>query len=138
MKKNNCDEAQRWFRQGNRDLESAKVNQTQKIYEVACFLCQQSAEKILKAFLYYHGEREIWGHSTLKLAHLCQNYNPTFISIENECKNLDKLYIPTRYPNGLPDLVPADYYTHEDATRAINDVEKIQKLVTSNLQFEIV
>ena len=31
---------------------------------------------------------------------------------------LDKLYIPTRYPNGLPDLTPGQVYRHEDADHA--------------------
>ena len=32
---------------------------------------------------------------------------------------LDKFYIPTRYPNGLPDLTPGQIYGKEDAQRGI-------------------
>jgi HEPN domain-containing protein len=28
---------------------------------------------------------------------------------------LDRFYIPTRYPNGLPDLTPAEAFTADDA-----------------------
>lgn len=138
MKKNNIEEARRWFRQGKIDLDSAQINSNQQIYEVACFLCQQRAEKLLKAFLYYQGEREIWGHSTLKMARICQKYNEEFLSIENECRNLDKLYIPTRYPNGLPELTPEDFYIKEDADLALEHVGKIRSLVERNLKFDIV
>jgi HEPN domain-containing protein len=37
-------------------------------------------------------------------------------------KTLDKFYIPTRYPNGLPDSIPADVYTAADAKRALDAV----------------
>jgi HEPN domain-containing protein len=32
---------------------------------------------------------------------------------------LDKFYIPTRYPNGLPDLTPGQVYRQADAKRGI-------------------
>lgn len=32
---------------------------------------------------------------------------------------LDKFYIPTRYPNGLPDLTPGQVYTLDDAQRGL-------------------
>ena len=34
-------------------------------------------------------------------------------------KALDKLSIPTRYPNGLPDLTPFEVYTDAEAQAAI-------------------
>jgi HEPN domain-containing protein len=40
-------------------------------------------------------------------------------------RSLDKLYIPTRYPNGLAGGAPADVYTRAEASRAINDAEAI-------------
>ena len=35
------------------------------------------------------------------------------------CKELDKHYIPTRYPNGFERGAPVDFYTRGDADRAI-------------------
>lgn len=37
---------------------------------------------------------------------------------------LDKLTIPTRYPNGLPDLTPAEVYGPSDAAAVIGAAEK--------------
>ena len=43
----------------------------------------------------------------------------------DRARSLDKLYVPTRYPNGLPSGAPADYYTRVEAERAIADAETI-------------
>ena len=36
---------------------------------------------------------------------------------------LDGYYIPTRYPNGLPDGIPADVYTEKAASAAVELAE---------------
>ncbi len=38
---------------------------------------------------------------------------------------LDRFYIPTRYPNGLPDLTPGEAYLDEDAEQCIRDATEI-------------
>jgi len=38
---------------------------------------------------------------------------------------LDKHYIPTRYPNGFDTGAPKEYYTDEDAEKAIRDAQQI-------------
>lgn len=38
---------------------------------------------------------------------------------------LDKFYIPTRYPNGLPDLTPGQVYTREDAQRGLETAHNL-------------
>jgi HEPN domain-containing protein len=40
-------------------------------------------------------------------------------------KELDKHYIPTRYPNGFERGAPTDFYTRSEADRAIAHAEKI-------------
>jgi HEPN domain-containing protein len=40
-------------------------------------------------------------------------------ALRSAAKALDKLYIPTRYPNGLPDLSPFEVYTDLEAHAAI-------------------
>jgi HEPN domain-containing protein len=40
-------------------------------------------------------------------------------------KRLDKHYIPTRYPNGFDTGAPTDYYTDEEAERAIAEGGRI-------------
>ena len=40
-------------------------------------------------------------------------------------KRLDKHDIPTRYPNGFDEGAPSEYYTREEAERAIEDGQAI-------------
>ena len=40
---------------------------------------------------------------------------PDLAEVNNFAALLDKYYIPTRYPNGLPDLTPGQVYTQGDA-----------------------
>jgi HEPN domain-containing protein len=35
--------------------------------------------------------------------------------IQDDAAALDRFYIPTRYPNGLPDLTPGKFYFQKDA-----------------------
>jgi HEPN domain-containing protein len=46
---------------------------------------------------------------------------------------LDRFYIPTRYPNGLPAGVPHDYFSREDAAQAIAAAEAIHVWCQSHL-----
>ena len=45
------EEVRRWLKKAKQDLASAKYNFKGKKYDVCAFLCQQSAEKALKALL---------------------------------------------------------------------------------------
>ena len=119
-------EADRWYRQGVADLEAARGSLQLKKYEWASFQAQQAGEKFLKAYWLYHGH-DPWGHS---IAKLIMDFPDTAAkrSIENLSdagKYLDKMYIPTRYPNGLPDMIPAEVYTCEEASKAIEQAQKI-------------
>jgi len=126
-------EAKRWLDQGRRDSESAVKVKEQGIYELCCFLSQQAAEKLLKAFLYYKGESPVVGHSTFYLAKQCQEYDGRFNKVLRACKRLDAFYIPTRYPNGLVEGVPYEVFDSEDAEQGLKDLEEIKNLVESLL-----
>lgn len=128
-------EAKRWFDQGLRDAESAVKVKAQGIYEVSCFLAQQAAEKLLKAFLYYNGEAPVVGHSTFFLAKQCQEYEARFKQVLRACKRLDAFYIPTRYPNGLVEGVPYEVFDADDAKQGLRDLSEIKSLVKSLLTF---
>ncbi|MBC7335125.1 MAG: HEPN domain-containing protein [Clostridia bacterium] len=66
MRRKSRDEALRWLRQAEYDLDDAKFKADGKRYNVACFLCQQAAEKALKAYLISIGG-DPWGHSVAEL-----------------------------------------------------------------------
>lgn len=49
-------------------------------------------------------------------------------------KNLDRHYIPSRYPDSFGSGTPADYYTAEDAERAIRDAKEILEFCASRIR----
>ena len=127
---NNELEAARWTEQSKHDAEAADVNRREGYHEVACFLCQQAAEKALKAFLYQQGERPVIGHSVYMLCKRCQEYREDFSLILDICRDLDQYYIPTRYPKGLPGGIPHEVFTEANARDALKKVGQVAKLVT--------
>ncbi|RME47133.1 MAG: HEPN domain-containing protein [Caldilineae bacterium] len=102
------------------DLQAANILLKEKMYAQACFLAQQSGEKGLKA-LWYLIDANPWGHSIQRLV-MEFPQKETFPSLEKWLEQgamLDKFYIPTHYPNGLPDLTPGQVYGLTDAKQAV-------------------
>lgn len=113
-------EAERWWLTAQEDLDVARTLQEAGKFSHACFLCQQSAEKSLKALWLSIGS-DPWGHSIQKLVIQFPEQS-LFGNIQTWIENaayLDRFYIPTRYPNGLPDLTPGQVYHSLDAEQAI-------------------
>jgi HEPN domain-containing protein len=113
------EEGRRWLRQAAEDLRWARHLAEQGAYHLACFLAQQVAEKALKAFLYAQGEEIVLGHSVERLCAAAANFFPGFQEYARSWSILDGYYVPTRYPNSLPDGIPADVYTRRAAEEAV-------------------
>lgn len=118
-------EGARWYREGERDLAAARLLKDGGHFNLACFHAQQSAEMAVKAFLYTRGAEEVWGHSVGKLIKDASTYDRQLDRLYRTGVGLDKFYITTRYPNGLPDGLPSDAYDEDDATDAIGKAEKV-------------
>jgi HEPN domain-containing protein len=117
--------ARDWFRQAEADLAQARHSHRDAHYEWACFAAQQAAEKAAKAAHTALGQ-EAWGHAVTELLDaLRSNVVEIDEVLLDRARALDKLYIPTRYPNGLATGAPADYYTRSEAERAIADAEVV-------------
>lgn len=132
--KSNEAEALRWLEQAKHDARAAELNSREGYFEVACFLSQQAVEKALKAFLYRQGERPVVGHSVYLLCKGCQVYKHEFGEILDLCKELDRYYIPTRYPNGLPGGIPHDVFTAQDAQVALTRLHQAMQLVVQFIE----
>lgn len=117
-------EAKRWQQTAREDLTASKALSESGHYAQACFYSQQCAEKAVKALWLLVGE-DPWGHSIQKLIQdfpqkdLLQDYKRWV----QAAAHLDRFYIPTRSPNGLPDLTPGQVYRREDAQNAIELAE---------------
>jgi HEPN domain-containing protein len=133
----NRHEAERWLQTAEEDLRAAQLLRGSNMFAHACFLAQQSGEKSLKA-MWYLLDQDPWGHSIQRLAR--EFPEPGFISDTQDWLQraaiLDRFYIPTRYPNGLPDLTPGQSYFLPDANQAIKEatffLEKARDLLASH------
>lgn len=114
-----------WWVQAQADLRHARYALEGGHYEWACFAAQQAAEKGVKALFEHRGAR-ITGHVLTRMLQALQDLGvevePTLISV---AKVLDKFYIPTRYPNGLVEGAPTEFYTREEAEHALHCAEQI-------------
>jgi HEPN domain-containing protein len=117
-----------WFRQAEADLQHARHALRDGHHEWACFAAQQAAEKAAKAAHAALGQ-EAWGHVVTELLEALQPHEPAVDeNLLDRARALDKLYIPTRHPNGLAGGAPADFYTRPEAERAISDAEAVLAL----------
>jgi HEPN domain-containing protein len=121
-----------WFRQAERDFQHAKRSVDSGDFEWACFAAQQAAEKAVKA-LYQSVHVDAIGHSVSRmLQDLPASLKPTE-DLVDRAKELDKHYIPSRYPNFHPEGAPLDYYTAADAGRAVEGTERIVDFCRSKI-----
>lgn len=70
---------------------------------------------------------EVWGHS---IARLLASLPEDLI---DKAKELDRHYIPTRYPNFHPEGAPMDYYSRADAERAVRYAREIVEFCRSKI-----
>ena len=127
-------EAERWFKTAQGDFESAVILLKNNRYAHSCFHSQQSGEKAMKA-VWYLLDADPWGHSIKKLIQGLEQVDlKSYRKLETLGKCailLDRYYITTRYPNGLPELTPEEAYLEEDAKNCIENAEKIIKAIKS-------
>lgn len=131
---NNFNEAERWQAQAEADLKVARWDFEGKFWWEVCFKCQQAVEKSLKSYCYAKGERAILTHSLVEISRRCAKYEPAFSDYLAGFRKLDKYYIVTRYPDGLPGLTPADYFDEAEATESLNYAARILDFVKTHLK----
>jgi len=127
------EEARRWFLQALRDLKAARDSAEDGNYEWSCFQAQQAAEKALKALLHAYG-RSAWGHSLVELLDYLKDTVTISEDLYVAARELDRHYIPSRYPNAFESGYPGMYYDAQTADRAIRCAEVILGWVRERLE----
>ncbi len=133
MKRDAMAEGLRWIEQAEADRKGAKLLFDGGSYHLACFVGQQIAEKALKAFLYAQGEEFVVGHSVEALCRWASEIDKGFDELREKIAPLDAYYIPTRYPNGLPDSIPAKIYTKPVALEVLRMADLTLAFVRNKL-----
>ena len=122
-------EALRWFLQSVDDYQFVKwVLKEDVFFDKGCFISQQAGEEALKACLYALGKRRVIGHSLYEMVDEISGHDRRFKEISSEAKRLDRFYIPTRYPNGIPGGSPFQVYDKNDLVHAYEDLDRIINL----------
>jgi HEPN domain-containing protein len=113
-----------WLDQARGDLEHARSDAERGFYEWSCFSSQQAAEKAVKAVFQRMGA-EAWGHSVADLLAALAQHRPVPEDLQGPALELDKAYIPTRYPNAHPSGSPRTRYTRDEARRLLSHAERV-------------
>ncbi len=119
------DEAERWLQQAEADLGWARHLAEQGAHHLACFLSQQVAGAALKAILYGDGEEIVLGHSVERLAERASRTHRELEAGRRGWSILDTYYITARYPNGIPDSIPARVFDRKVAQEAVGLAEEV-------------
>lgn len=133
MKPDAISEGMRWLEQAEADRRGAQPLFDGASYHLACFVAQQVAEKALKAFIYAQGEEFVIGHSVESLSRWAAEFDVDFEALREAVAPLDGYYIPTRYPNGLPDSIPARVYTRRAAAETMQMADQVLLVVQQKL-----
>ena len=124
------DEALRWFEEALWDYETAEILHREKRYNASAFYAHQAAEKAAKALLYHVNEAP-WGHSIRVLLErffrrMGGGFDPKLLTYARE---LDRHYIPSRYPNAHPMGPPHKAYDEEASRMALDASKNIIEFV---------
>lgn len=127
-------EGLRWLEQAEADRKGVQLLFDGGSFHLACFVSQQVAEKALKAFIFAQGEEFVVGHSVEALSRWAAEYDPDFEKLRQKVALLDSYYIPTRYPNGLPDSIPARVYTRHAAEETMHMADQVLDFIRAKLR----
>ncbi len=89
-----------WLFKARNDLASAErlLVGDEPILDTGCFHCQQTVEKLLKAFLTYHAVEFEKAHSLVYLVDLCVPVDEAFRTLYPAAQNLTVYAVGIRYP----------------------------------------
>jgi HEPN domain-containing protein len=133
LRRSPTEEGRRWLEQAQEDLRWAEDLARRGGYHIACFLAQQVGEKALKALLFAAGEELVLGHSVERLCHDGGRYHPELLEWVRSWAVLDGFYVTTRYPNSVPDTIPARVFTEQAAREAVTLATEIVRFVAQRL-----
>jgi HEPN domain-containing protein len=112
-------EARRWLEAAREDLAYARHAAQGGFHAPACFFAQQAAEKSVKAAHYQRGARAVIGHNVRALVEQLDPRPHALAALLDAARELDLLYVPTRYPNGLEAGTPGRAFSDAQSQRAV-------------------
>ncbi|MEK7396963.1 MAG: HEPN domain-containing protein [Candidatus Poribacteria bacterium] len=119
------DEIKEWLLIAEDDLVSAQILLSHEPpgLRVACFLCQQSIEKMLKAFLVWKNEPFEKTHNINYLLDLCKIHGLEIAFLRDKAGILTSYAVEVRYPGDNIEV------TREEAGEALSIADAVSKLI---------
>ncbi len=119
-----------WFEKAEQDLEMARraMDPQGPIPEMACYHCQQCAEKYLKGYLVSQKMGFLYVHDLVYLTQRCMERKQAFIELEQAARILSQYGAGVRYPT--ENFIDPD---EEEAWEAIRLAEEVATVVKSQL-----
>ena len=108
-------EQNNWFYFAEEDIKMAESAFKERIFNQTCFHSQQAVEKMLKGFLKAKGIIVPRTHFIVELLKICIKIDKNFQDLRDKCAILDDYYIPTRYPDAIPGVLPEGLPDEKDA-----------------------
>jgi HEPN domain-containing protein len=121
-----------WFKQAEMDLQAAEDSAGHAHHEWAAFQSQQSAEKAVKA-LVQHLHGAVRGHSVKGILDQLPAPLQAPAPLLDAARELDKVYVTARYPNGFVSGTPSDYFTAKNSKQLIGYAKSILEFCRSQM-----
>jgi HEPN domain-containing protein len=120
-----------WVELGKQDLATAQFLLTMRPVplEIVGFLCQQSVEKHLKAYLIQNGQEPDKTHNLVFLLASCEAFTADFRVLSDNCSQLNMYAVKTRYP--YPENLDL-----EMIKMALSRAQDVVKAITNHLRVE--
>ncbi|ESO89577.1 hypothetical protein LOTGIDRAFT_164873 [Lottia gigantea] len=128
------DEARRWYKQARFDIEAAEEshNQGSNNYNWICYMCQQAAEKALKAVWYTIDSNKVSQYHNLSSIACGLTQYPELVSLADELQSCIRDHTRMRYPDTVHfPKVPKDVYDRNDSTKACQLTKQIVNYVSN-------
>ena len=121
---------QRWIQFAQRDFDAAynmSVLHQPIPLDIVCYLCQQSVEKILKAYTLAQSEPLAKTHDLKSILKQCMRYDNEFATFVDACAILTGYAIASRYP------LDEDWIEQHDMEVALKSAQEILKFTKKRL-----
>lgn len=122
-----------WLEKAESDYRYAKMSfgAFDDFYSQICVLCHDSAEKYLKAYIIYSNREPAKIHDLVTLHRQCveiSRNNSQLASLEDECRVLNRYYIPLKYPSHYPAV------DKQKAGESMEAIEKIRGVIKGKMK----
>ena len=117
------DEIRAWLNKASSDFLAAQilVEHSTLALGPAAFHCQQTAEKVFKAFLIFKAVPFDRVHNLVYLLDLCETVEPDFAALRKAAESLTPYAVEIRYPGDSLEISPEEAQQALAAAKAIWD-----------------